>query len=67
MGMVSEIYASLEAERLEKVLVESLKEDYSVINFCKKHIIPLYKDSIHGTYGGYKCKNMAVKKVYEVD
>ena len=63
MGLVSETLAAAEAERLENVLREAVNEPVAVINFCRKHVWPLYLSAIGDSWNMRKISE-ALRSIY---
>ncbi|MFA5366590.1 MAG: hypothetical protein WC333_01790 [Dehalococcoidia bacterium] len=42
MGMFGEIHAGMNAEQLEKILLEAIKENDTIKAFAKKHLYQWY-------------------------
>ena len=52
MGMFSEIHASIEAEGLEKALLNAISlGNKEIDSYCRENILPLYKNAVNETFG----------------
>ena len=53
MSMISEMHAEIEAENLEKALLNAkIINNEDVNEYCKNNILPLYVKAVNKTYGG---------------
>lgn len=51
MGIFSEIHASIEAEGLEKALLNAIAINNRDVNdYCKNNILPLYENAVGETW-----------------
>lgn len=65
MGMHGEIHAAMNAEQLSKVLTAAIETGNSdVIEFCRKHVAPLYWDNVGESWGSYTEKNPQLRDVF---
>ena len=67
MGMLSEIHAVINADQIEKILLEAINENDAIKKFAKKHLYKWYLDECGESWGCYKPNSEIVKEFEKIE